>query len=454
LFILKLSVNSIGRYDRGAMNDGTGSTGNGQAHNMSSLPLPFSTLVHQRSAIDLRTILLTAFFVLSLMPIVVGDESGVGVSVNYVFMLYPLGVALFAGQLRRPPKIYLFVMTFYALVFTVGAIYQLDALSDFLRRLSSFALFIGIFSFMFIRIEPWMVNAFKAAIVIAGGYFALSSVIVFFISGGSNLGFDAKNVVGNQRYGFVYLAAFWIAYLWRPSASLQKILKLGLTFIALAGLALTFSRASIVALLGSFAIFTIWSLRGITLGKLFKGALLTVAGGALAFFLTVTYFPVVLDFFDERLFLFLSNSNAVSDHLTTASTSEGQRLRVWAAILDYVSQNPLTGAGFLGVWIIQDEAGLASAHNQYFDVLFRTGVIGFLIYLGLLFQAARFLHSREPDLFWGLVGTFVYGFFHETFKESQGAFLLTFVLGMMGQARPVPPSFQLFAASREQSVTT
>jgi len=103
-------------------------------------------------------------------------------------------------------------------------------------------------------------------------------------------------------------------------------------------------------------------------------------------------------------------------------------------IVEFVLHNPLTGSGYLGSWILFDDLS-GSAHNQYLDVLFRTGIVGFFAYLWLLYRLLRFLKHNEPSLFFGVVGVLIYGLFHETFKLSQGAFILSFMLGMMVQKR-------------------
>jgi len=390
----------------------------------------------------LRQFLLATFFALCMFPITVGgDDGGGAVSINYLFLLYPVLMAAM-GKLRHPPEAYLFAITFYSLIFVVSAIYQIDLLSDFTRRLTSFVLFIGIFSYMFVEIEDWMISAFKISVVLAACYFSLKSLITFFLLGGSaKLGFAAKDAIGSQRYGFIYLTAFWIVYLNPVRSLLMRALKPILIFIALLGLVLTFSRASIVALMVSFAFFMAWSisLRGVSASTLVKGGLITLVGGVIVYFIISTYFPIILTFFGDRLFSLLADSSKVEAHLETSTSSEGARLQVWATILDFISQNPFTGAGYLGVWIVSKTAGLASAHNQYFDVLFRTGVFGFVIYVALLFQAGNYLRTKDLGLFWGLIGTLIYGMFHETFKESQGAFVLTFLLGLVAQSTPRLP---------------
>ena len=71
-----------------------------------------------------------------------------------------------------------------------------------------------------------------------------------------------------------------------------------------------------------------------------------------------------------------------------------------------------------------------SAHSQYSDVLFRTGLFGFTIYLYLLFRIFKYLSFSNRDLFFGYLSILIYGVFHETFKLSHGAFVLSFLLAM------------------------
>ncbi len=367
-------------------------------------------------------------------PITVGSADVYTVSINYSFVLCPLAILACTGKLQRPPDIYLQFMSFYILIFAVATLYQFELTSALDRRATSFILFMSMFSFMFIKIDEGMFDAFKASVVVAASVFSLVSVYIFFANGGAALGYNAKEIVGSQRYGFIYVMAFWLLYLSAPKAMAAKITKGLLILIVITGLMLTFSRASIVALLVSVAIFLVRSLRGITVGRLMKATVIAFVGGAVTLYVLYSFFPIIFVFFNDRLFEFLLNQNKITSHLANSETSEGARLLVWGGIANYILTNPFTGAGYLGVWIIKDVTVLASAHNQYLDVLFRTGVGGFFIHLVLLYWTANFLWHRDKGLFWGFVGVLVYGLFHETFKESQGGFLLAFLLGAMSQS--------------------
>ena len=49
-------------------------------------------------------------------------------------------------------------------------------------------------------------------------------------------------------------------------------------------------------------------------------------------------------------------------------------------IIEFVSSNPIFGSGYLGIWILfEDKVG--SAHGQLNDILFRTGIIAFNLYI-------------------------------------------------------------------------
>jgi O-antigen ligase len=139
-------------------------------------------------------------------------------------------------------------------------------------------------------------------------------------------------------------------------------------------------------------------------------------------------FPVLVEFFYERIIgrIFLKSDNY---EITDSDNSEGFRFQVWKSIFNLVSKNPLTGSSYLGSYILKDVI-VGSAHNQYFDILLRTGFIGFSAYLFLILKLIKFLFYKKKIFFWSFISVIIYGFFHETFKETQGAFILTFIIAL------------------------
>ena len=149
--------------------------------------------------------------------------------------------------------------------------------------------------------------------------------------------------------------------------------------------------------------------------------------------------PLTFDFYQERIVTLVFDQDLMAAGVENPADSVGTRLVILEEILDFVKGHPLTGSGYLGVWILPEIQQIAgSAHNQYLDVLFRTGVLGLLAYVWLLLSLFAYLRHKEPALFWGLVGVAIYGLFQETFKESQGAFLLAFLWGMLAQSLRKP----------------
>lgn len=387
------------------------------------------------SHLTLFRVVLTILFTLFLLPIQIG-----GISVNYSFLFLPLGYLLFTGHVKSPPRSFTPIIAFYVLIFIAASVYQLQYLGEGLRRIISFTLFMSAFSYTFVKIDKDMVVSFKAAVVLISLLLSLNAMYVFFVSSGSStLGFEARDLVGSNRVGFIYLVAFWLVYLHKSSERLFAVLKYPILIILLGGLLLTFSRSSIVGLLASFGLFTLagclkWckqpSLKSV--GKAVSTVILL--GGIFA--LLYTTIPLAFAFFEERIFSYISDSITMRQDLGDMYSSGGTRIYLLRRISEFVYANPWTGSGYLGVWILPGLGGdfVGSAHNQYADVLFRTGFIGLFVYGYLLLLLLIFLYKNERSLFWGFVAVLMYGIFNETFKESQGSFVLAFSIGMLAQS--------------------
>ena len=392
-------------------------------------------------------------FLIGLLTLFLYPLSADGVSVNYSFVVLPLFFLLTGRPLRKPPLLFLILIGWYAIVFVIAALYQYDLHVEGFRRIASFMVFMSMFSYAIIRLDSDLVEAFKGAVILISIIMSVASVFLFLSLGGSALGFQAKDVVGTQRFGFIYILALWILYFFAPSGGYGTLFRYGSIVLILVGLLLTFSRTSVVALGGTIGLFALgrsvqW-LRAPTLKRTTTGVA-AVVGAAVLAVIILTAFPLTYDFFESRIVEFAMDPGAVSEDLEEEG-SAGTRLAILRRVIDYVASNPVTGSGYLGVWtLFQGFAG--SAHNQYADVLFRTGVVGFTAYCFLLFLIGLYLRRRDRGLFWGFLGIVFYGVFHETFKESQGAFVLTFLLGMTAQA-PRAVVRKIPAAARHDEVS-
>ena len=375
-------------------------------------------------------ILLFAIF-LSKYSINVGGD---GLSGNYSFIFFPLITVIGLRKLIIPKLQLRVFMLIFSIIFIIATAYQFWYIDFFFRRSISFILFISLFSFLFIEITDDMVQSF--ALILVSVISSLLTILLYVQLGGASLGSAAKDAVGGQRYGFVYIISIWVLFFHRFKG-LYTILKFILVFIIFLGILLTFSRSGLVALGGSILIYIYSNLAG-SLKKGNVKALIRLIFSLLFILIALLVFnlayPEFFEFFNNRLFSFFSDDGGIEKSIDDPESSEGYRIYILNLILKYVGSNPFTGSGFLGVWILFPSHS-GSAHNQYTDMLFRTGIIGFLLYIYILFIVGKFLYKNYMGLFWGYIGVIIYGFFHETFKESHGGFILAFLIGMLNKTR-------------------
>lgn len=390
-----------------------------------------------RAVLTLANWPMIVFFTVALIPFSI-DLGGQGVSANYLFFLFPILILLSGKSLTLPQRLYVEFIAIYIAILCLATAYQYTLLGELGRRLASFTIFMGIFVFMFVKITPRMVVSFKISVILISLYFSIYSIYDYIIEGAAVLGFSAKDVVGTQRIGFVYIVAFWLLLLFNAQTVMMRFIKISAVPCIFFGLLLTFSRASVVALVGSLVVYNAlhsyerWRDHEFFLSRSQLSIFVTIF---LIIALLLIFFPVPFDFFAERLF---SNTTAAGDEVydfENPNASEGYRVWMLQKVLDFVMYNPFTGSGYLGVWVAIDEGGQGATHNQYTDVLFRTGVFGFGMYLYILYKLWQYLYKNHLGLFYGFVGVLIYGMFHETFKESQGAFMLAFMVGMMSSAQ-------------------
>jgi O-antigen ligase len=277
--------------------------------------------------------------------------------------------------------------------------------------------------------------SFKNSLIIISLFFSLVTLYKFITLGASDLGFDAKGEVGSQRFGFVYVLSIWVLIY---DKNYHKLKKFMLIFIILLGLLLTFSRSGIVAMLVTFFLVLLSSIikwfKRPNLKGFYIGLIIILFFIFTLIFINYKY-PIIFDFFYQRLFSYFEKGGTSQIDLDQ-DTSEGYRVFLLKKVINFVLFNPLTGSGFLGVWIMFDDQS-GSAHGQFVDVFFRTGFIGLILYLIILVKILNYFLKFHIGFFWGIIGVIVYGFFHETFKLSQGTFILAFLIGITSQNKIV-----------------
>ena len=206
-------------------------------------------------------------------------------------------IFLLKGKLQKPPKFILFLLLIYFSIFAIGIVTTIfDDYSIQPRRVSSYVIFVSIFFYAFILIDKNIIEAFKRAVLLISCFYCLQSLFTFFFYGGNMLGYEQKDVVGSQRYGFVYLFALFILIY---DDAYSKLLKSAGITLLIIGSFLTFSRATIVAMIATFLLYLIFEkkkdkkVKKRTIGSFLKGLFFVVLiCGVLA-----AYFPLLLDFF-------------------------------------------------------------------------------------------------------------------------------------------------------------
>lgn len=365
------------------------------------------------------------YFWLCLIPIYVDS-----ISINYLYVLLPFFLIIIKGKIHKPSRFIIALFFVFLLIFYLGMVFSFfDDYELQLRRIYSYFIFTSIFFYSIIFIDENIIDAFKKAVILISCYYCFVSIVTFFYLGGNMMGYDQKDLVGSQRFGFVYLFALFL--LFQDPSITNKITKnIGIALLVV-GSFLTFSRATIVAMILTFILYLIFDKKNSSVNTKKNKFLLFLK---ILFFIgiisAVMYylFPVLVEFFYERIIgrIFLKSDNY---EITDSDNSEGFRFQVWKSIFNLVSKNPITGSSYLGSYILKDVI-VGSAHNQYFDILLRTGFIGFSAYLFLILKLIKFLFNKKKIFFWSFISVLIYGFFHETFKETQGAFILTFIIAL------------------------
>ena len=391
--------------------------------------------VTKRTWLDIFFLTISFFFFMFPFSLSIGDE---GLSANYSFLLLPL-FYLFTNKIKVPTTKFILIISFYILIFFIAAVYQYEFYVFFPRRIISFIIFITMFSYLFIKIDYDLISCFKNAIILIALYFSISTLFKFIFLGGNDLGFAGKGEVGSQRFGFIYVMSLWILIFNDPKKKLHLLYKYIMILLIIIGLLLTFSRSGIVAMGATIFFFYVKSLHQWFKTPTFKGILkfifiLTLV--IIAIILLYIFFPLLFEFFNTRLFSFFLGTGDETLDVANEESSEGFRIFLIKKVLSFVLSNPITGGGYLGVWVLFEDLS-GSAHNQYLDILFRTGIFGLFIYIYLLYLIISTLKNIDKSLFWGVLGVIIYGFFHETFKLSQGAFVFSFLLGVVGSRNKI-----------------
>jgi len=341
------------------------------------------------------------------------EQAGLYINYFYIFLLFLPFLGL------RYTKSGISLVAFYSMIYLLGLfnIYNNDWYYA-IRVTASYVVFLIPFLITFVKLEERYFKKFLQAVVLVGVIYSLFLIYQILSIGYNGDFYKTKELMGSNRYGFVFVFGFFVLLF---DQKIRYVIKVTSLTLLLIGLTLTFSRASIVAFGAAAMIFVIFNFKNLNIKYII---------GAIAFGLVVvivfreTIIGQIADFFGQYL---LSYSKY---NLTDSRSSEGYRLYVFGQIFDYVMKHPLFGSNYAGLYLLYDEyrdVG-ASAHNQYTDILLRTGFVGFSVFLLILTKMLKFYWRNYAGVFYGLIGIVVYGLFHETFKLAHGSFIFAMLL--------------------------
>ena len=351
---------------------------------------------------------------------------GDGVSVNYSFvLLFVTSIAIYGLNPGFANKRTILYLVAYILILIGAQVFKENNVKSHVRELLSFLSFISIFCISLTNRQLINIDSFKLALisisVILSSIAMYKYINVCVIAGDCS---GLKGSVGSQRYGFLYIIAIWVIAFYRTTSVRELLVKYGLVSIIAIGLALTYSRSSIFGLSLSAVAFAF-----------FRYILKERRESSFATELIIVYvFAVVMVsvyVFDDAMNVYVNNAvpQSIQSEISNSNSSIGYRLEVWHTILRDVADNPLLGSGFGGIWMLL-ENNSGSAHSQYLDVLYRVGIVGFVLYISMLYFCVKNIKQIDDGIFIGLIGVLAIGVFHETFKLSQGAFVLSFIYAL------------------------
>lgn len=357
---------------------------------------------------SLQRLLILLIFIASFYPLNYKEFGA-----NYFFLLVPLFYIFFEKKIYSIPVflkifiLYLFIIFFSFLFFRI----YLNEYNDLYRQFLSFLSFCTIFSFIFYKFSEKSLYMFQLSIIIASlliSFIIINKIFIFYP--------DLISRDGGQRISF-FLVFTTLLLIFDKSVIKKKSTKFLIIFITIIAVVLLQSRAGLLSLF--LTILLSFILRDLRINIKFIVIFLLIG------FIIYKIVNIYYIYINNLLINFLSFNFF---EVKTITSSEAIRIERFLYILS-LEEKLLLSNGFLGIWNVNNDYG--STHSQYTDVLLRIGIIGFAFYIFIIFSILSFLKKINKGYFYAFLSILFFGLFHETFKEPQGAFILSFLFGYM-----------------------
>ena len=364
-----------------------------------------------------------------------------GVSANYLF-----AILLISPQGYRRNYHAAAYIAFMIVALIIGIVLFSHLNATFLaRQFLSFTLALIGVALLFVRLSVRLEELLVATVLCAVAY-SLTAFYMFSF-GGFSLG-DIYMVKGGmrefitdwpQRYVVVLLFAFFVALRRWSRGIIWPLANL----VILACIFLTFTRAAWLGTAVGLLAYVVLLLSGAG-GSAARGSRIrrqaVVLGGVVLVMAAVSYAALDQDVAAAvtRIYDEMVNTAETNPQDFRGTGGESERLDLYSHIIDTIEQNPFTGTGFAGAYLVI--AGEGSAHGQYWDVLLRTGVIGLILYLLFWGKLLRYYVRVDIGVTAGLIALAVFGCFHETTKLTYGALIFFFLLNKAYEKGMLPGS--------------
>ncbi len=351
-----------------------------------------------------------------------------GVTANFLFT----GLFL-SGRYRSGHQVAFIVPIFGAFCIFAFAwtFFFMSPVEGLLRQTFSFGAFFLAFSLVFVRL-PYSIEDILDVILLATTLYSVWVLVViwnnpvFAIANPGGVKMGVREFVPDWPQRYLILIVFSCFYAVHKSS--QHKLYFAVFFVLISCIFMSFTRSAYLAVaVGFVAYFTANLLRGgqqVGLsGKNVYYVFIALLALVVVVLVNAEVQSAILTIYDRTL-------QPISQFLKgqdIADKSAEVRLSYWMSTISVFEKSPLIGTGFGSIHLY--DAHVGSAHNQYLDILLRTGVIGLTIYVFMWFYLMKSYARTEPYILAGLVAMFVYGFFHETTKLTYGALLYFLLLG-------------------------
>lgn len=325
----------------------------------------------------------------------------------------------------------MFGLIYFIALASIGLLVSVLMPEHGIRSLSSSIAFLSVFSFLFVPKkyinESFLIKVLCAMVIITffQKIFAVSqSGLDILIADNLSMN-DYKASLAKHSSACIYPPFIYYCI---TTLDKNKGIKLIGIAIGIVCLALAFSRAAIICMLVVFiyGLFQDNSRITKTVTSFFSTLKISYMNIAV-FSVGLTLIVLVLQKLSAYFFFYYTGLSSI--FLKGMGLSENTRIDRWILAINHGLDHPFIGSRFLGVWAADSKLG--SLHSGYFDVLYKVGLVGFIVYIAILiFCLTKLNRLRNRICEYTLISIMVYMVFYEVNLWPIGLCLIGILLAI------------------------